>query len=70
MEMMDVEACKRSRYRSLRFHGDSLNTLYPPMNGYYAPNHQSEFFLFRVGIRPCVHLTMSIMKTGRTGKEM
>ena len=39
MEMMDVEACKRSRYRSLRFHGDSLNTLYPPINGYYAPNH-------------------------------
>jgi hypothetical protein len=39
MDMMEEDACKRSRYRSLRFHIRVSRKLRSAVNG-YAPDHE------------------------------
>lgn len=54
MAMMDVEACNRSRYRSLYFQVTAPALLYnaeATIEDENAPNHQPKFLL--LGIRIC-----------------
>jgi len=47
MDMMDVDACSRSRYRSLRFR-HTFSTYHRRRKGRDAPNHQSKLLLLCV----------------------
>lgn len=55
MDMIDVEACKRSRYRSLHFPMTApalLHNVNVDADDEYAPDHQPKFLLLRICICP------------------
>lgn len=55
MDMIDVEACKRSRYLSLHFRMTApalLHDVDANEEDRYAPDHQPKFLLLRIRICP------------------